>query len=111
MQERFLSARVRRGEPPLLPDGRRVIRLFPEWAPGWPLWESFTAAYRLTGDDLGLGPELSRDLRAWNDRWAARKVDDPEPEGWRAEGRRLHARLRDELAGAAEIRPEFDAEG
>ncbi|MET0886506.1 MAG: hypothetical protein ABWX92_08655, partial [Mycetocola sp.] len=37
MQDRYLAARHRAGEAPLLPNGLRVIRVFPEWVGGWPL--------------------------------------------------------------------------
>jgi len=37
MQDRYLTAKNRRGEPPILPNGLRVIRVFPEWVSGWPL--------------------------------------------------------------------------
>ena len=107
MQDRYLTAKNRRGEPPILPNGLRVIRVFPEWVSGWPLWEDFTADYRRTGPGLGLTRELSDDLFNWNDVWSARKVDSPLPAGWQDEGSRLVVRLRDELKEVAEVRPEF----
>lgn len=107
MQDRYLSARNRRGEPVVLPNGLRLIRVFPEWVSGWPLWESFTDAYRLTGADLGLTPELSDALLEWNEAWLLRHEEDPLPPGWEDEGLRLVARLRIELDGTAEVRAEF----
>lgn len=107
MQDRYLMAAVRRGAAPLLPNDLRVIRVFPEWGSGWPLWESFTDAYRLTGDDIGLTEDLSTALYEWNEAWCARGLDDPVPEGWEEQGVLLTDRLRAELSGIAEVRPEF----
>lgn len=107
MQDRYLAARSARSERPVLPDGLRVIRVFPEWVEGWPLWESFTDDYRLTGQSLGLTPDLSRALHDWNETWLARPVDSPVPMGWEEEGQSLVRRLRVELDGVAEVRPEF----
>jgi hypothetical protein len=107
MQDRYLMDKHRRGMPTVLPNGLRVIRLLPEWVSGWPLWESFTDDYRLTGPDLGLTPELSRALYDWNETWLTRHEDDPIPDGWREQGERLFLQLQAELDGAAEVRPEF----
>lgn len=107
MQDRYLRARRRRGEPVVLPNGLRLIRVFPEWVSGWPLWENFTEDYRLTGADLGLTDSLSEALFEWNEAWLSRDENDPLPAGWEAEGHRLVGRLRDELRGVAEVRPEF----
>lgn len=107
MQSRYLAARSRRGEPALLPDGRRLIRMFPEWVAGWPLWEDHTEAYRLTGEMLGLDAHLSRELYDWNEAFNARQEDDPLPDGWIDEGRALAQRLQSALADIAEVRPEF----
>lgn len=107
MQDRYLMGRARRGDAITLPNGRRLIRVFPEWASGWPLWESFTEQYRLTGPDLGLTPELSKALHDWNEAWLSRGVEDPVPEGWEERGRELLIQLRSELEDIAEVRPEF----
>ena len=107
MQDRYLLARSRRGESNVLPNGLRLIRVFPEWVSGWPLWESFSDEYHLTGPDLGLSSDLSTALFAWNDAWQSRDVDAPLPEAWEEHGRVLVARLRSELEGVAEVRPEF----
>lgn len=107
MQDRYLLARSRRGETNVLPNGLRLIRVFPEWVSGWPLWESFSDEYHLTGSDLGLSSDLSTALFAWNDAWQSRDVDAPLPEAWEEHGRVLVARLRSELEGVAEVRPEF----
>ena len=107
MQDRYLMAKSRRGEPAVLPNGLRLIRVFPEWVSGWPLWENFTDEYRRTGPDLGLTQQLSDALLEWNRTWLARQEDDPVPTGWEDEGNRLVARLRSELDGIAEVRPEF----
>ncbi len=107
MQDRYLRAAHRRGEPAVLPNGLRVIRVFPEWVSGWPLWEDFTDGYRLTGPDLSLTPELSADLLDWNEAWLMRQEEDPLPAGWKERGLLLVRQLQDELSGVAEIRPEF----
>ena len=106
MEDRYLAARARSGAAPLLPDGRRVIRLFAGWASS-PLWETFTDAHVLQPEDLDLSAELAADLMRWNDAFGARSEIDPEPEGWRARGWELAARLQSELDGVAEVRPEF----
>jgi hypothetical protein len=107
MQDRYLIAKSRRDVATVLPNGLRLIRVFPEWVSGWPLWENFTAEYRLTGPSLGLTPELSDALFNWNEAWLARQEDDPLPAGWEDEGHRLVVRLRSALDGIAEVRPEF----
>ncbi|WP_156134967.1 hypothetical protein [Arthrobacter sp. L77] len=107
MQDRYLRARHNRGLQALLPTGLRVVRVFPEWVSGWPLWEDFSDEYRLTGSDLGLSSALSRGLYEWNQTWRDRGVDDPVPTGWRAAGEILTRQLQVELSGVAEVRPEF----
>ncbi|MET0886192.1 MAG: hypothetical protein ABWX92_07050 [Mycetocola sp.] len=107
MQNRYLAARGRAGEAPVLPNGLRLIRVFPEWVAGWPLWESFTDAYRLTGPDLRLSQSLSDELYQWNESWLRRGEDDPVPDGWRERGLELVHQLQGEMAGVAEVRPEF----
>jgi hypothetical protein len=109
MQDRFLRERSRRGEPVVLPNGRRLIRMFPEWSVDLPLWESFSENYPATAAALGLADDLAAALREWNDEWQNRPEDVPLPdeEGWRERGIRLLERLREELDGVAEVRPEF----
>lgn len=107
MQTRYLSAKVRSGQPPLLPNGLRLIRMFPEWVSGWPLWESFTEQYRLEASDLDLSSALDRELYAWNEAWLSRSEDDPPPAGWLEHGQELFHRLKLELHGKAEVRPDF----
>lgn len=94
---------------PRLPNGLRVIRLFPDWGRRWPLWESFSDRYTLSADDLGLSPALSRDLERWSGVWQDRPPgsEEPLPAGWQAEGDALHERLQAELDGVAEVRPEY----
>ncbi len=106
MQDRYLRSRSTRGVPLVLPNGLRVIRVFPEWIDGEPLWESFSDDYHQSGAALGLSPELSADLRDWNARWSMR-TEDAVDDGWEDEGLALVARLRIELDGVAEVRPEF----
>lgn len=107
MQDRCLSRRGLRGLPLVLPDGLRVIRLFPEWVHGLPLWESFADPYRLTETDLDLSPALAAALIAWNDAWCDRSEEEPPPAGWASRGRELWRRLQAELEGIAEVRPDF----
>lgn len=107
MQDRYLLARSRRGESPLLPDGRRVIRLAAEWTVRWPLWENFSDDYLLTPDALGLDAELSQALEAWNEVFNARDENDPLPIDWIHEGWALATRLQGALGPGFEVRPEF----
>lgn len=74
---------------PVLPNGLRVIRVFPEWGSGWPLWENFTEDYRLTGSGLGLTGPLSDALYEWNQTWQDRQEDVPAPHRWQDRGRDL----------------------
>ena len=107
MQNRYLAERRRRGSALHLPNGRRLIRMFPEWTEGWPLWESFSDHYHLTPADLTLSPALGEELRGWNEVWSARGLDAPVPTGWYDEGIRLLGLLREELDDVAEVRAEF----
>lgn len=109
MQNRYLSARSRRGEAVVLPNGLRAVRMFPEWGVTWPLWESFTDNYPMDAAALGLSDSLAGDLAAWNDRWQDRELDDPLRADWRDEGWALHSRLQAEMDGIAEVRPDFGA--
>lgn len=106
-QDRYLVARSRRDEPLELPNGLRVIRKFPEWRSGWPLWENSSADYRLTGPDLGLSSDLRAAMLAWIEQWQERQDDDPLPDGWLEAGHPLFERLTRELDGIAEVRPEY----
>jgi hypothetical protein len=109
MQDRFLSAKAKAkaGGPLQLPDGLRVLRVFPEWIDGWPLWESFSDSYNLTAADLGLSDGLSDDLLAWNRAWVAHAENDSVPDAWRERGSELVERLRGELGDVFDVRPEF----
>jgi hypothetical protein len=105
MQDRWLSRRPM--SPPTLPNGLRVIRLFCDHGREWPLWESFSAGYTLDAADLGLSAGLSERLHAWNDEYLRNALDGDLGPQWITEGRRLHALLQGELAGIAEVRPDF----
>ena len=107
MQNRYLRAKHLRGLAPVLPNGLRAIRMFPEWVSGWPLWENYADAYRLTGTDLGLSGALSDALYAWNEVWLDRQEDEPEPVGWREKRHELFESLSRELHDIAEVRPEY----
>lgn len=108
MQDRYLAARSRDALPVVLPDGRRLIRMFPEWGAG-PLWESFTENYPLDPATLDLPDGLADALVAWNEEWNARAPDEPlpDPDGFRRRGAALADALEEALAGRAEIRREF----
>lgn len=103
MQLRYLAARSQHSQPVVLPDGLRLIRMFPEWV-GGPLWETFTDNYPAEPENLGLEQALADDLRDWNDAWAGESVD---PAHWRVEGIALHQRVQDALNGIAEVAPQF----
>ncbi|MEO9327201.1 hypothetical protein [Gordonia aurantiaca] len=115
MQLRYLMSRSRRHEPVVLPDGLRLIRMFPEWGGAGPLWESFTENYPAEPEKLGLSASLARDLEEWNDDWAAggpgNQLEDPMP--WLERGRELFDRVQHELRGVAEVttRLDFDRVG
>ncbi|MCD2146364.1 hypothetical protein [Gordonia paraffinivorans] len=110
MQLRYLGSRSRRHEPVVLPDGLRVIRMFPEWGGAGPLWETFTDNYPADPAKLGLSESLARDLEKWNDDWAAggpdTQLEDPMP--WLARGRELFDRVQHELQGIAEVASTLD---
>ncbi len=109
MQDRYLMARSRTGRPVLLPNGMRLVRVFPEWVSGWPLWESFTDHYRLDSTSLTISVDLGQALYAWNEQWLSRREDEPLADAgeWEAQGIALVSRLSHELEGVAEVRPEF----
>jgi hypothetical protein len=108
MQDRLLAARSRRGEPVVLPNGHRLIRMFAGWASS-PLWESFTENYPLDPASLDLPAALVDELLAWNAEWAARAEDEPlaDADGWRRRGEVLADALDRALDGVAEVRREF----
>lgn len=105
-QDRHLQSTT----PPRLPDGRRLIRVFPEWGTELPLWESFTDHYLVERDMFPISDALLDALAEWNAHWQNRPEDAPlaDEEQWLATGRSLVRQLRTELHGIAEIRAEFD---
>ena len=99
----------------LVVDGaRRVIRLFPDFGRDWPLWENSggpagDVGYTTTPSDYGLSEGLCDALAAWNDFWT--EHFDPF-EGWDAaanetkwiaDGRKVAAWLRREVAEFADV--------
>lgn len=106
MQERYLMARARRGEAIVLPDGRRVIRMFSGWASS-PLWESFTEEYVVDPRSLGISDDLRQGLLDWDAAIQAAGTDGAAPRDSLERGLALWRRLRDELASVAEVRPDF----
>lgn len=109
IQSRYLLARTKRGLQPLLPNGLRLLRVFPEWISGLPIWEDFTDEYRLDVSSLDISPDLGNALFDWNEEWLTRQVDEPlaDPNGWRERGMLLVDQLQRDLNGVAEVRPEF----
>jgi hypothetical protein len=105
----ILTARERDESPPLLPNGLRLIRVFPEWVSGWPLWEDGSDEYHLTALSLDISPELGAALFGWNEEWLSRQENEPldDAEGWLRRGTALAEQLQIELDGIAEVRPEF----
>lgn len=108
MQDRYLSARSMRGEPLLLPDGLRRIRMFPEWTGGLSLWESFSDHYPCEPGELPIPQELEQRLIEWNLEWESYGLDAERPESWTDRGWTLYERLQLALAGCAEVSPDFD---
>ncbi|MED5801218.1 hypothetical protein VX037_09300 [Gordonia sp. Z-3] len=109
MQTRYLAARSQDSKPVVLPDGLRVIRMFPEWGGAGPLWESFTDNYPADPRRLGLSRGLAAELEAWNEHWGSRHHDEPlaDPDRWLAEGVKLHADVQRAMADRAEVAAEF----
>ena len=92
---------------------RRVIRLFPDYARDWPLWENSTptwdVGYTTNPEMYGLPDELARDMASWNALWESRF--DPF-DGWdternretrRLQGRDIAARLEREVSSFADV--------
>lgn len=104
------DTQLRSHTPPRLDDGRRLIRIFAEYGCDLPLWESFTDHYVIERGVLPISSELEDALVAWNAEWdgSALEGDLPHRDRWLSEGRSLTNRLRTELHGIAEIRPEFE---
>lgn len=114
MQDRYLAARSRAGDPVVLPTGERVIRFFPDFGVELPLWESFTESYPVERGTLPLSPSLEHALTTWSARWDDLVGNDISTitsssgwKGWCDEGLQLLSHLRKALAGIAEVRPEF----
>lgn len=108
MQDRYLAARSQCDEPVVLPDGLRVIRLFPEWGVDLPLWESFAdRGYPFEPGALPIDAALERQLSDWNREWESFGFEAPRPKAWFERGWELHARLQGTLADIAEVRPVF----
>lgn len=100
---------LRASDPPRLDDGRRVVRVFPEWCCELPLWESYTDNYPFSRDTLPISGDLLDALTAWNAEWQDREpeMELTDAERWLIDGDALVARLRRELDGIAEVRAEF----
>ena len=95
------------------PPDRRVIRLFPDYGRVWPLWENSTptsdVGYTTTPETYGLSGDLTRDMAEWNAFWDAMFdpfdgwKDDAARERWRRDGLAIAERLREEVAGFADV--------
>lgn len=107
MQNRYLRAKLRRGEQPLLPNGLRCIRMFPEWSVDLPLWESFSEHYPCEPGELPIPTDLEQALMDWNREWQSHAESGSLPISWAENGWGLHRRLQTVLNGFAEVRPEF----
>lgn len=87
----------------------RTIRLSPDWAHEWPLWELGSDKYAIDPGDLSLSDDLVSDLRAWHDHWeisftpSMRWSTDAEGDQWRLRGDQLLDRLEQELWLEAEV--------
>ena len=105
-QDRQVKSRT----PPRLDDGRRLIRVFPEYVTDLPLWERFTEHYLIERGMLPLSIDLEDSLAAWNQEWQIHTLEGgiPDEQRWLAHGHALVRRLRTELHGIAEIRAEFE---
>lgn len=108
MQVRYLSAKVLRGEDPVLPNGLRVVRMFPGWGSEIALWESFTDMYVLEPGDLPLGEKLEQELVDWNLEWESYGLEADRPKSWVEKGWILHSKVQAALEEVAEVRPEFE---
>lgn len=107
MQDRYLRARSQRGETPILPNGLRVIRMFPEWCVALPLWESFTNSYPVRQGELPIARALEDELEVWNREWESSGLDAGRPRAWFERGWELYEEVQRALANVAEVRPDF----
>ena len=91
----------------------RVIRLFPDYGCGWPLWENGNEKYLLEPDDLGLSDGLRAMLREWHDLWEAHHHWETgwdsgvHREAWIALGERVERALAQEIREFATVSPEW----
>lgn len=83
-------------------NGKREVRLFPDWGHPWPLWEA-EAGPDMNPDDYHLSPGLTKRLRRWYDTWHRETTpgepwhDPNEYRRWQEEGGRLKEDLEVEL--------------
>ena len=103
------NRQLQSSDPPRLDNGRRLIRVFPEWGTELPLWESFSEHYPVQRGDVVISDALLSALTAWSAEWQNRSELDyfPDEERWVAEGHSLVSQLRAEMHGVADIRAEF----
>lgn len=98
------------------PPARRVIRVFPDYARDWPLWENSTPSwdvgYTTDPATYGLSDQLTRNLAMWHSFWEthfdafAGWDSDSSRTWWRDEGVRVVEELRLEVAAFADVQYE-----
>lgn len=108
MQTRYLRAKLLRNEDPILPNGLKRIRMFPEWGVDFPLWGQDPDPYPYSLGDLPIPQELGLDLASWGREWGSYGSDEARPDRWKDHGWLLFDRLQSALNGFAEVHPRFD---
>ncbi|SDE09040.1 hypothetical protein SAMN04489747_2484 [Auraticoccus monumenti] len=102
MEQRFLMRRSIEQQPPRLPNGRRVLRMFCDYGRVHPLWESFTDHYTASPEDFELSVELGEALQRWAQGW---QVTDEER--WLIQGDELADRIDREVGHDVQVRREY----
>lgn len=109
MQSEYLRARVAKGLPGVLPNGKRSIRMFPEWGVELPLWDTSGEHYPYEAGELPLSAPLEHELMSWGREWGSYPVEqNTRPDAWYTQGHALYVRLSEELRDIAEIIPQYD---
>ncbi|MDI6022394.1 hypothetical protein QBL02_02400 [Leucobacter sp. UT-8R-CII-1-4] len=109
MQSKYLRARTAKGLPGVLPNGKRSIRMFPEWCVDFPLWDTTGEHYPYQAGELQLSAALESELSAWGREWGSYPIEqESRPDAWYVQGNVLYERLSEELRDVAEIIPQYD---
>ncbi len=100
-----------------IPPHRRVIRLFPEYARDYPLWENSTPSwdvgYTTTPETYGLSKELGADLAGWQAFFEEHANpfeggdSDVNLQKWLRDGEAIALRLQEEVQSFADVKREF----